>query len=164
MLSRGGPLEKGLRRVINNIRMGSLLIQSDQKTGEPLLLHLMLPTCVRDRSRAADTYVLLLDAQIGTGAAGFMAIRVLLDHGVRPDHIVFVTFVVAKDGGIAALGRAFPQVRIVTGAVDGVLVEKWCEAGQFHEGEGNEHGDETDEKKIWVIEPGMGQIGDRYYL
>lgn len=160
---RGGPLEKGLRRVINGIRIGSLLVQSDQKTGEPLLLHVMLPHSIRDRSLARDSYILLLDAQIGTGAAGFMAIRVLLDHGVRPDHIIFVTFLVARTGGIAALHRAFPEVRIVCGAVDDTLSERWVEASQIHEGEGD-GSRASGECKIWTIDPGMGQIGDRYYL
>ena len=93
-----------------------------------------------------------------------MAIRTLLDHGVRPDRIVFVTFLVARDGGIAALRRAFPAVRIVCGAVDNVLVERWCEAAQYPEVEGNEDEDESAMRKFWAIEPGMGQIGDRYYL
>ncbi|EJD06974.1 armadillo/beta-catenin/plakoglobin [Fomitiporia mediterranea MF3/22] len=163
ILRSGGPLEKGLRRVINGIRIGSLLVQSDQNTGEPLLLHVMLPACIRDRALARDSYVLLLDAQIGTGAAGFMAIRTLLDHGVQPDHIVFVTFLIARNGGVAALHRAFPEVRIICGAVDDVLSERWVEASQVHEGEGDGSG-ESDERRIWAIEPGMGQIGDRYYL
>ena len=92
-----------------------------------------------------------------------MAIRVLLDHGVRPDHIIFVTFLVARTGGIAALHRAFPDVRIVCGAVDDSLVERWVPASQIHEGEGDASG-ESGEVRIWTIEPGMGQIGDRYYL
>ena len=159
MLS-GGPLEKGLRRVISGIRIGSLLIQSNYKTGEPLLLHIKLPFCIRDRALAEDAYVLLLDAQIGTGAAAFMAIRTLLDHGVRQDHIVFVTFLISRSGGIEALHRAFPEVRIVCGQVDDTLSERWAEASQVHEGEGEAYG----ECKVWAIEPGMGQIGDRYYL
>ena len=80
--------------------MGSLLIQSDDHTGEPLLLHLMLPTCIRQRHLARKSFVFLLDAQIGTGAAAFMAIRVLRDHGVPEENIVFVTFVVAAAGGV----------------------------------------------------------------
>ena len=60
----GGPLEGGLRRVISDIRIGSLLVQSDAKTGEPLLLHVMLPCCIRDRERAKEAYVFLLDAQV----------------------------------------------------------------------------------------------------
>ncbi|KAH8118222.1 armadillo/beta-catenin/plakoglobin [Phellopilus nigrolimitatus] len=164
ILRSGGPLEKGLRRVVNDIRIGSLLVQSDARTGEPLLLHVMLPECLRDRTRAQGAYVLLLDAQIGTGATAFMALRVLLDHGVQPDHIIFVTFLVARDGGVATLRRAFPEVRIVCGAVDNVLNERWVEVGQTHEREGDDAGSETGGRKIWAIEPGMGQIGDRYYL
>ncbi|KAI5117967.1 hypothetical protein M0805_001628 [Coniferiporia weirii] len=162
ILRSGGPLEKGLRRVMNDIRIGSLLVQTDQRTGEPLLLHVMLPACLRDRTLAESTYVFLLDAQIGTGAAAFMALRVLLDHGVQPSHIVFVTFLIARDGGIAALRRAFPEVRIVCGAVDGVLSVRWVEAAQTHEGD--DAGPGTERHKIWTIEPGIGQIGDRYYL
>ena len=65
--------------MIQDIPIGSLLIQSEDSTGEPLLLHLMLPTCIRQRHLAARSFVFLLDAQIGTGAAAFMAIRVLLE-------------------------------------------------------------------------------------
>lgn len=65
----GGPLEQGLRRVINDIRVGSLLVQTDFKTGEPLLLHAMLPDCIKERKRAKETYVFLLDAQVCTLAA-----------------------------------------------------------------------------------------------
>jgi len=158
ILRSGGPLERGLQRVINDVLLGSLLVQTDLVTSEPLLLHVMLPVCIRDRTKAKDTWVFLLDAQIGTAASAFMAIRVLLDHGILQDHIVFVTFLVAGDGGISALRWAFPEVRIVAGAVDAHLRECWVE-------------DDTDEsegqirkRKVWVIEPGMGQIGDRYYL
>ncbi len=124
--SSGGPLERGLRRVIQDISIGSLLIQSEDSTGEPLLLHLMLPTCIRQRHLAAHSFVFLLDAQIGTGAAAFMAIRVLLDHGVQQENIIFVTFVVAAAGGVRVLQRAFPGVRIVCGALDPVLRESWA--------------------------------------
>lgn len=125
----------------------------------------MLPGCLRDRTRASHSYVFLLDAQIGTGAAAFMALRVLLDHGVRPEHIVFVTFLVARHGGVRALRRAFPEVRIICGAVDDVLSERWIEPALAREGEGEGvHEEVAEQHRIWTIEPGMGQIGDRYYL
>jgi uridine kinase len=50
--------------VIRDVSVGSLLVQSDTKDGEPLLLHTMLPQCVRDRSRAEKAWVLLMDAQV----------------------------------------------------------------------------------------------------
>ncbi|KAI0734182.1 armadillo/beta-catenin/plakoglobin [Fomitopsis betulina] len=158
ILRSGGPLERGLRRVINNIPIGSMLIQSEATSGEPLLLHLQLPVCVRQRHLAENTYVFLVDAQISTGAAAFMAIRVLLDHGVPQDHIIFVTFLAARSGGISMLQRAFPDVKVVCGAVDDHLQEMWLEC---EEGEGEQP---TEGRKVWVVEPGMGHIGDRYYL
>lgn len=159
VLRSGGPLEQGLRRVVNAIPIGSLLIQSEASTGEPLLLHLHLPVCIRQRSLAKKSWVFLLDAQIGTGAAAFMAIRVLLDHGVPQDHIIFVTFLVAQCGGISLLQRAFPRVHVVCGAVDSGLRETWLEGVDEGEGQGGAEG-----RKVWVVEPGMGHIGDRYYL
>ena len=63
-LYRGGPLERGLQRVISDAPIGSLLVQSDAKSGEPLLLHVMLPVCIRERHLAEDTWVFLLDAQV----------------------------------------------------------------------------------------------------
>ncbi|THH01487.1 hypothetical protein EW026_g1257 [Hermanssonia centrifuga] len=161
ILRSGGPLEKGLRRVVHNMPIGSLLIQSEAKTGEPLLLHLALPVCIRERHRAEGTWVFLLDAQIGTAASAFMAIRILLDHGVRQDHIIFVTFLVAREGGIVVLRKAFPDVKIVCSAVDNYLTERWLECIDV-EGEGVDS--ETAGRKVWAVEPGMGHIGDRYYL
>ncbi|KAH8994883.1 armadillo/beta-catenin/plakoglobin [Lactarius akahatsu] len=158
ILRSGGPLEQGLQRVISDVAIGSLLVQSDSKTGEPLLFQVRLPECIRARDRAADTW-------IGTGAAGFMAIRVLLDHGVNPAHIIFVTFLVAHSGGVAHLRRTFPDVNIVTGAVDDGLREVWLENAERHKVFPDEDGfDHEEQHKAWVIEPGMGQIGDRYYL
>jgi len=142
-----------------------------------LLFQVSLPECIRQRGRAENTWVFLLDAQasllvhvvyrstdfltqIGTGAAGFMAIRVLLDHGVNPAHIIFVTFLVAHRGGVAHLRRTFPDVNIVTGAVDDGLREVWLENAERHNVFSDEDGfDNEHQHKAWVIEPGMGQIG-----
>lgn len=41
-----------------------MLIQSEATSGEPLLLHLQLPVCVRQRHLAENTYVFLVDAQV----------------------------------------------------------------------------------------------------
>lgn len=76
-----------------------------------------------------------------------MAIRVLLDHGVQADHIIFAAFVVASGGGIVAIQEAFPGVRVVTAAVDAVLKEAWV-------------GDARTGRRVWHIEPGMGHIGE----
>lgn len=82
-----------------------------------------------------------------------MAIRVLLDHGVREERIIFVTFLVARTGGISVLRAAFPRVKIVCGAVDDYMKEGWLEAPRVtidFKAPGN---------KVWLMQPGMGQIG-----
>lgn len=61
---RGGALERGFRRVINDVPVGSLLVQSDVKSGEPLLLHVMLPQCLRIRHLAEESWVFVLDVQV----------------------------------------------------------------------------------------------------
>lgn len=65
----GGPLVHGLRRVIRDVPVGAMLIQSDPKTGEPLLLRVDLPQSVKSAETSKDARVLLLDSQMGTGAA-----------------------------------------------------------------------------------------------
>ncbi|KAG9037881.1 Uridine kinase [Tulasnella sp. JGI-2019a] len=165
IIRSGGPLEKGLRRTIRDVTLGALLIQTDPESGEALLLHTSLPLCIRERERSCDTWVFLLDAQISTGAAAFMvgpistvyycsdahpyfvqAIRVLLDHGIKEEHIIFATFLVAKTGGIRTIRHAFPAVRFVIGAVDDTLTAV-----------------ETEGRTFWNLSPGMGHIGDRYF-
>lgn len=80
-----------------------------------------------------------------------MAIRVLLDHGVREDHIIFVTFLVVRDKGVAAISNAFPEIRIITGAEDKELYECWLDSED----------EESEEKvKSWIISPGMGKVGE----
>ena len=66
------------------------------------------------------------------------AIEVLVDHGVRLDHIVFLNLVAAPEG-IAQLVQRYPEVRIVTAAVDeGLNANKY-------------------------IMPGLGDFGCRYF-
>lgn len=127
ILRSGASLEKGLRRVLRDVPIGSMLIQSEVGSGEPLLYHLELPECLTQSRRSAEeSYVLLLDSQIGTGAAAMMAVRVLLDHGVKQERILFCCILVSRVGGIWALRDAFPKVRIVTSEVDEGLEERWC--------------------------------------
>lgn len=98
-----------------------------------------------------------------------MAIRVLLDHGVQQDHIIFVTFLVARQGGVVTLRKTFPHVKIVCSAVDDQLTERWIECVDVG-GEGLTSPDpngtqaaENEGRKVWVVEPGMGHIGSFFW-
>lgn len=100
-----------------------------------------------------------------------MAIRVLLDHGVPASHIIFVTFLISRAGGISSLRTAFPEIITVTGAVDDGLREAWLEGmgsdsnsqrtGRSGARNWDEEGiDGQGGRRVFAIEPGMGQIGE----
>ncbi|PWN49283.1 uridine kinase [Violaceomyces palustris] len=118
ILRSGSVLEPSVRRAFPAIPQGSLLIQSSEEDGEPHLYSVDLPSFIKRRSTAQKSWVLLLDAQIGTGAAALMAIRVLLDHSVPEEQIIFLTLLASAKAGLHALHRAFPKVRIVVAGVD----------------------------------------------
>jgi len=63
-LRSGGPFSYGLRRVIRDVQIGAMLIQSDPKTGEPLLLSSDLPQCVKSSEESKNVRVLLMDSQV----------------------------------------------------------------------------------------------------
>ncbi|CAG8482903.1 1545_t:CDS:10 [Ambispora gerdemannii] len=133
ILRAGATMENGLRRVHKDVLIGKILIQSNPHTGEPQLHFLKLPSNIN------QCYVLLMDAQIATGAAGLMAIRVLLDHNVPEERIIFLTFL-ATPQGLHAIANAFPRVKVCTSMVDLKINESTL-----------------------YIEPGMGNFGDRYF-
>ncbi len=67
-----------------------------------------------------------------------MAISVLVDSGVEPSNIMFLNLICAPEG-LMALSEEYPQVQIITAAIDECLNEQ-----RF-------------------IVPGLGDYGDRYY-
>ena len=67
-----------------------------------------------------------------------MAVSILVASGVDPKNIMFLNLICAPEG-LDALGKEYPDVKIVTGAIDQKLNEN-----RF-------------------IVPGLGDYGDRYY-
>lgn len=149
-----------------------MLIQSSDTNYRPLLYSVSLPSFVRDRERAKRTWVLLTDAQIGTGAAAFMGIRVLLDHGVPQDQILLLTLLSSAQAGLWSIHHAFPRVRIITASVDpGLRRYTWpISPGtqpptdhQEHEQEKSFVEESSLERVAYAIIPGCGQMGDRFW-
>ncbi|KAF9437712.1 Uridine-cytidine kinase-like 1 [Entomortierella beljakovae] len=139
ILRAGGTMEAGLRRVIRDAVIGKILIQTDAANGEPQLHYCKLPPSIHENVHKDDTYIFLMDAVIGTGAAGFMAIRVLLDHDIPEDRIIFLSFLAAPQG-LHTISNTFPKVKIVTSYVDPIL-----------------------NPDTLYLEPGLGNFGDRYF-
>lgn len=129
----GVTMERSLRRVCQDITIGKLLIQTDHRTLEPLLHYCKLPPDISER------YVLLMDASVGTGAAGMMAVRVLLEHEVEEDRIIFLSLIGAPEG-LSVLANMFPKMKIVVSEVD------WAGLND----------------KYYIC-PGIGNFGDRYF-
>ena len=73
-----------------------------------------------------------------SGAAALMAIRILRDHHVPEDHIIFLSLI-ATSLGVNTIATAFPKVIVVTSEIDAELNDR------FH------------------IIPGFGNFGDRYF-
>ncbi|XP_032734627.1 uridine-cytidine kinase-like 1 isoform X3 [Lontra canadensis] len=111
ILRAGETMEPALRAVCKDVRIGTLLIQTNQLTGEPELHYLRLPKDI------SDDHVILTDCTVSTGAAAMMAVRVLLDHDVPEDKIFLLSLLMAEMG-VHSVAYAFPRVRIITTAVD----------------------------------------------
>lgn len=131
VLRAGTVLESPLRSICKGIRIGKILIQSDESK-RPRLFYMKLPKDFEGRT------VLLLDPTLASGASSQMAIRVLLDHGVPEENIIFVN-VISAPSGLHLLSYSFPKVKIVTCAVDQGLSEQG------------------------YILPGVGNYSDRYF-
>lgn len=93
ILRAGSCFETGLRRVIPDCKTGRVLIQTNYRTGEPELHYQKLPLDI-----SSHDSVLLLDTQMSSGGAALMAVKVLVDHGVSEEKIVFVTYFAGKMG------------------------------------------------------------------
>lgn len=96
-------MEQAVRDVCKDIRIGKILIQTNQETDEPELYYLRLPKDIKDYK------VILMDATVATGAAAIMAIRVLLDHDVPEENILLASLLMAEIG-VHSVAYAFPQV------------------------------------------------------
>lgn len=102
-----------------------MLIQSNIRTGEPELHFLVLPDDI-DKHEA----VLLLDAQMSSGGSALMAVQVLVDHGVRADRIVLVTYSAGRMG-LHRLTTAFPDITVVVSNVVQDMEQRWVEKRYF---------------------------------
>ncbi|KAL0595806.1 Uridine-cytidine kinase-like 1 [Plecturocebus cupreus] len=168
ILRAGETMEPALRAVCKDVRIGTILIQTNQLTGEPEVPgggrgdeprgggqrelpargrgepHLQPDPCCRQLhylrlpKDISDDHVILMDCTVSTGAAAMMAVRVLLDHDVPEDKIFLLSLLMAEMG-VHSVAYAFPRVRIITTAVDKRVND------------------------LFRIIPGIGNFGDRYF-
>lgn len=128
----GESMEQGLRDCCRSVRIGKILIQRDEETAQPKMFYSKLPDDISNR------YVFLLDPMLATGGSAAMAVDVLKERGVPSNRILFLNLLASPEG-VEMFKEKYPEVKIITGAIDSGL----------------------DEKKY--ITPGLGDFGDRYY-
>ncbi|CAI7605222.1 unnamed protein product [Penicillium bialowiezense] len=125
ILRGGSCLETALKRSIPDCITGRVLIQTNERNEEPELHYLKLPSQIEEHST-----VILMDSQMTSGSAALMAVRVLLDHGVAQDRIVFVTCA-AGELGIKRLVAVYPQINVIVGRIEEEGEPRWIEKRYF---------------------------------
>ena len=130
ILRAGNGLLDGMLDLVPSARVGHIGLYRDPDTLAAVEYYLKLPANVAERP------VILVDPMLATGNSVSAAVARLKQHGCRD--IRFVCLLAAPEG-IAALGKAHPDVRVFTAAIDSHL---------------NDHG---------YIVPGLGDAGDRMY-
>lgn len=132
IIRSGDAMLEALQSCLPDCSVGKILIQRDEVTATPVFMYKKLPA---DLSKK---HILLLDPMLATGGSAKLAIQILLENGADVNNILFVN-VVSCPEGIDAVLASFPDIRIVTAAVDtGLNNQKY-------------------------ILPGLGDFGDRFY-
>jgi uridine kinase len=121
VLRGGSCMETGLKRTLPDCLTGRMLIQSNYRTGEPELHYLKLFPDI-----SAHETVLLLDPQMSSGGSALMAVKVLIDHGVAEQKIVFVTCLAGKMGA-NRLMSVFPDMKVVAADIVDDKEKRWIE-------------------------------------
>lgn len=99
-----------LRKIIPNVKIGKLLIQTDVRSGEPKLHTKKLPILNSKQS------ILLFESQIISGTASIMAIKVLVDQNINHDKIILISYT-ATEIGLRRILNAFPDIKIVVACI-----------------------------------------------
>ncbi|MDB2325298.1 uracil phosphoribosyltransferase [Alphaproteobacteria bacterium] len=130
ILRAGNGLIDGFSQICPEASVGHLGLYRDHKTAKPISYYSSLPNQMEKRQ------VILGDPMLATGGSAVMAIETLRELGVSD--IVFACLVAAPEG-VAVVHDKFPEIPIVTAALDRQLNE------------------------LSYILPGLGDAGDRIY-
>src|SRR5215471_5084092 len=130
ILRAGNGILDGMLDLLPSARVGHIGIYREPRTLQAIEYYLKLPDDLGERD------VILVDPMLATGNSAVAAISRLKELAARS--IKFVCLVAAPEG-VAQVHRRFPEVTIVTAALDRGL---------------NDHG---------YILPGLGDAGDRLF-
>jgi uracil phosphoribosyltransferase len=130
ILRAGNGILDGMLDLVPSARVGHIGLYREPRTLDAVEYYLKLPEDLAERD------VILVDPMLATGNSAIAAISRLVE--LRARSIKFVCLVAAPEG-IAQVQRVFPEVAILTAAIDRCL---------------DDHG---------YILPGLGDAGDRLF-
>lgn len=117
IIRAGEAMEASLRSCCRNVRLGKILVQRDEETGEHRYYMAKLPSDVATR------HVILMDPVLATGGSALLAIGKLLDAGVPENKIIFINIISSSEGIHAVLSK-HPEILLCTAEVGGGLNSK----------------------------------------
>ncbi|KAL1441523.1 hypothetical protein MTO96_008490 [Rhipicephalus appendiculatus] len=103
----GEAMEQGLRDCCRSIRIGKILIQSDEETHEASVVYAKFPVDVHSRK------VLLMYPIMSTGNTVNKAVEVLKDHGVQEENIFLLNLFCTPHAAKSVM-KAFPTMTVLT--------------------------------------------------
>jgi uracil phosphoribosyltransferase len=130
ILRAGLGMIDGILELLPDARVGHIGVYRDKETLRPVEYYLKLPENVE------NTFVILVDPMLATGGSALAAIEILKKRKIQD--LMFLCLVAAPEG-VKAVHEKFPDVQIITAALDRQL---------------NDHG---------YILPGLGDAGDRLF-
>ncbi|EGR30412.1 uracil phosphoribosyltransferase, putative [Ichthyophthirius multifiliis] len=135
IMRAGNSFLHELLQIMPDIEVGQILLQRDEATQEkkPILYYTKLPKNIKNKK------ILLFDPMIATGGSVIKAIEELIKVGIQEKDITFVNLI-ACEFGLKKLFNKYPNIQVVTGSVDPMLIEE-----------------------TKYIAPGLGDFGDRYF-
>ncbi|KAE8584271.1 hypothetical protein XENTR_v10020889 [Xenopus tropicalis] len=107
IMRSGEAMEQGLRDCCRSIRIGKILIQSDEETQKAKVYYAKFPPDIYRRK------VLLMYPILSTGNTVIEAVKVLIEHGVQPACIILLSLFSTPHGAISII-QEFPDITILT--------------------------------------------------
>uniref|UniRef100_A0A8C8Z0W1 Uracil phosphoribosyltransferase homolog n=1 Tax=Prolemur simus TaxID=1328070 RepID=A0A8C8Z0W1_PROSS len=107
IMRSGEAMEQGLRDCCRSIRIGKILIQSDEDTQRAKVYYAKFPPDIYRRK------VLLMYPILSTGNTVIEAVKVLIEHGVQPS-VIIVLSLFSTPHGAKSIIQEFPEITILT--------------------------------------------------
>ncbi|KAG1649298.1 Uracil phosphoribosyltransferase [Nymphon striatum] len=106
-------MEKGLRDCCRSIRIGKILVKSDENTHEAQVVYAKFPKDISSRQ------VLLMYPIMSTGNTVVKSVNVLKEHNVPEKNIILLNLFCTRQGA-KVIEKTFPDMTVLTSEIHSV--------------------------------------------